>query len=202
MTRRLAGAVIALVLCALTGTPSDARQSKNDSYSQRLYDQHSIGAPVYAPQFQQRLHPGPGKYQKRKVSKRKIGPSARSRSLTAAARVASMTGDRRAAQILPHPPGCPPRAFCGCGAALDVFGKHVRSLWLARNWFQFPRAAPAPGMVAVRKHHVFVIREVRGGNMVLAYDANSGGRKTRLHLRSLRGYAVVNPRGSRYARAG
>lgn len=106
---------------------------------------------------------------------------------------------RSGAQILPHPPGCPSRAFCGCGAALDVFGRHVRHLWLARNWFQFPRTHAAPGMVAVRRHHVFVIREARGNGVVLAYDANSGGRKTRLHERSLAGYTVVNPRGTRYA---
>jgi len=56
-------------------------------------------------------------------------------------------------------------------------------------------------MVAVRRHHVFVIREVRSPGVVLAYDANSGGRKTRLHMRSLSGYVVVNPHGSRHARA-
>ena len=106
-----------------------------------------------------------------------------------------------APQIVSHPYGCPRRAFCGCGAALDVFGKHVRSLWLARNWFQFPRTSPAPGMVAVRRNHVFVIREVREGNMVLAYDPNSGGRKTRLHVRSLAGFVVVNPHARRMANA-
>jgi hypothetical protein len=104
-----------------------------------------------------------------------------------------------ASQIVSHPPGCPRRAFCGCGAALEVFGKHVRSLWLARNWFRFPRTSPAPGMVAVRRNHVFVIREVRGPGLVLAYDANSGGRKTRLHVRSLKGFVVVNPHARRFA---
>jgi len=102
----------------------------------------------------------------------------------------------RAGRILPHPAGCPHRAFCGCGAAVEVFGKPVRSLWLASNWLRFPRATPAPGMVAARRGHVFVIREVLGGGRVLAYDANSGGRKTRLHVRSLAGFVVVNPNGS------
>lgn len=37
----------------------------------------------------------------------------------------------RQATILPHPPGCPRRAFCGCGAAVEVFGRPIRSLWLA-----------------------------------------------------------------------
>lgn len=102
----------------------------------------------------------------------------------------------RLTQLLPHPAGCPSRAFCGCGAAVEVFGRPIRELWLARNWFKFPPAAPAPGMVAVRNHHVFVIRRVISPGMVLAYDANSGGRRTRLHLRSLAGYSVRNPQGS------
>jgi hypothetical protein len=102
----------------------------------------------------------------------------------------------RSGRILPHPAGCPRRAFCGCGAAVEVFGKPVRSLWLAANWLRFPRAAPAPGMVAARRGHVFVIREVLGGGKVLAYDANSGGHKTRLHVRSLAGFIVVNPNGA------
>lgn len=54
----------------------------------------------------------------------------------------------RQAMILPHPSGCPRRAFCGCGAAVEVFGRPIRSLWLAARWLDFPRAAPAPGMVA------------------------------------------------------
>ena len=57
--------------------------------------------------------------------------------------------------IVEHPPGCPSRAFCGCGVALRVFGRHVRSLWLAANWFKFPPAHPAPGMVAeIGRAHV------------------------------------------------
>lgn len=103
----------------------------------------------------------------------------------------------RGAQILPHPPGCPRRAFCGCGAAVEVFGRPIRSLWLAANWLRFPRASPAPGMAAVKRKggHVFVIKQVLGGGKVLAYDANSGGRRTRLHVRSLAGFVVVDPRG-------
>lgn len=102
---------------------------------------------------------------------------------------------QRGATILPHPPGCPRRAFCGCGAAVEVFGKPIRSLWLAARWLDFPRAAPAPGMVAARRGHVFVIKQVLGSGKVLAYDANSGGRRTRLHVRSLAGFVVVNPHG-------
>ena len=100
-----------------------------------------------------------------------------------------------AGKVLPHPEGCPARAFCGCGAAVEVFGRPIRSLFLAANWLAFPRTAPAPGMVAARRGHVFVIKEVLGGGQVLAFDANSGGRRTRLHVRSLAGFVVVNPHG-------
>jgi hypothetical protein len=98
--------------------------------------------------------------------------------------------------ILSHPSGCPSRAFCGCGAAVRVFGAPIRSLWLAANWLRFPRTAPAPGMVAARRGHVFVLEQHLGGNTWMVYDANSGRRQTRIHPRSIAGYVIVNPRGS------
>jgi hypothetical protein len=102
---------------------------------------------------------------------------------------------RAAATVVSHPPGCPSRAFCGCGAAVRVFGSPIRSLWLAANWFKFPRSPPAAGMVAVRRHHVFVLEAHLGGDTWQVYDANSGRGLTRIHARSLAGYVVVNPRG-------
>lgn len=98
------------------------------------------------------------------------------------------------AEILPHPSGCMHRAFCGCGVSLRVFGKRIARLFLAENWFSFPRARLAAGMVAVRKHHVFYIEKVLGRNKVLAYDPNSGGHLTRRHVRSVSGFRIVNPR--------
>ena len=97
--------------------------------------------------------------------------------------------------VVGHPSGCPARLFCGCGAAVRVFGTPRRDLWLAANWLRYPRAHPAPGMVAARHGHVFVIEQVLGNGNVIAYDANSGGGRTRIHQVSLRGYTVVNPRG-------
>jgi hypothetical protein len=94
-----------------------------------------------------------------------------------------------------RPAGCP-SSFCGCGAALRVFGRIVPELNLAANWLRFPRTSPAPGMVAARHGHVFVLEQHLGGDTWLAYDANSGGHATRMHARSLRGYTVVNPRGT------
>jgi hypothetical protein len=99
------------------------------------------------------------------------------------------------AQTLPHPSGCPRRLFCGCGAAVEVFGIPRRDLWLAANWLKFPRAAPAPGMAAARHGHVFVLKQQLPSGQWLVADYNSGGHSSRLHVRSLRGYTVVNPRG-------
>jgi hypothetical protein len=91
-----------------------------------------------------------------------------------------------------RPAGCP-RSFCGCGASIRVFGRIVPELNLASNWLRFPRAAPAPGMIAARHGHVFVLEQQLEGDTWMAYDANSGGHATRIHARSLRGYTVVNP---------
>jgi hypothetical protein len=98
----------------------------------------------------------------------------------------------RGQEVGGRPAGCP-RSFCGCGAALRVFGRIVPELNLAANWLRFPRTSPAPGMVAARRGHVFVLEQHLGGDMWMAYDANSGGHATRIHAVSLRGYAVVNP---------
>lgn len=94
-----------------------------------------------------------------------------------------------------RPAGCP-RSFCGCGASIRVFGRIVPGLNLAANWLRFPRTAPAPGMVAARRGHVFVLEHHLQGDTWMAYDANSGGRATRIHARSLRGYTIVNPRAA------
>jgi len=98
------------------------------------------------------------------------------------------------AQVVSHPPGCPARLFCGCGAAVRVFGEPRRDLWLAANWLRFPRAAPAPGMVAARRGHVMVLEAPTGRPGIwLVYDANSGRGATRVHERPISGYAIVNP---------
>ena len=55
-------------------------------------------------------------------------------------------------------------------------------------------------MVAVRNHHVFVIRSVNGDGTVVAYDANSGGHLTRVHTVSLSGYSVRNPHAEGFSR--
>ena len=97
-----------------------------------------------------------------------------------------------------RPAGCP-HAFCGCQASLEVFGKIIPALNLAYNWVvSFNRASPAPGMVAARSGHVFVLRQFarrdRNGNEIwVAKDGNSGGHLTRIHEVSIRGYVIVDP---------
>jgi hypothetical protein len=97
-----------------------------------------------------------------------------------------------------RPSGCP-HAYCGCAASLRIFGRIVPSLNLASSWLRFPRTSPAPGMVAARHGHVFVLESHVQGDTWIAYDGNSGGHATRIHARSLRGYTIVNPRAASYA---
>ena len=101
--------------------------------------------------------------------------------------------------MLPHPAGCPARAFCGCGAAVEVFGSAIKSLWPAAAWFKFPHASPAPGMVGVRSHHVFVLRQHIEGSVWLVDDYNSGGHQSRRHARDISGYSTRNPHASNMA---
>jgi hypothetical protein len=110
-------------------------------------------------------------------------------------RLARETASYGRGEVVSHPSSCPHVAFCGCGAAVRVFGHSVRELWLAANWFRFPRAAPAPGMAAVRAHHVFVLEADLGGGVWQVFDANSGGHQTRVHPRSIAGYTIVDPHG-------
>lgn len=93
-----------------------------------------------------------------------------------------------------RPEGCP-HAYCGCGLRKYLGLADVR-LNLASNWARlFPHeAAPRPGLAAVRSGHVMYI-EASAGNGWLIRDYNSGGGLSRLHVRDLRGYVFVNPRG-------
>ena len=92
-----------------------------------------------------------------------------------------------------RPQGCP-HAFCGCEASLYLFGRIRPELNLAFTWMKkFPRTVAAPGMAAVRRHHVMVLmRHVDGSNW-LVHDGNSGGHLTREHVVSINGYVIVDP---------
>jgi hypothetical protein len=98
--------------------------------------------------------------------------------------------------IVPNPHGCPRTNFCGCGASVKIFGHPIPNLFLAANWKKlFPPAAPAPGMAAVKQHHVWVLLSHLKGDLWMGYDANSGHHQTKIHPRRLAGFRVVNPHG-------
>lgn len=174
---RLLIAIVAL--CALFAAPADARIKPGHVAAEcnvtMPCDFSYEKKPVRVVHVQhQRITPKPHKYQEKP-------------QLAVAAQITHQS------TVVANPEGCPRTAFCGCGAALRVFGHQVRRLWLAANWFGFPRAAPAPGMVAVRRHHVFVLETQLERGLWLVYDANSGRHLTRVHVRSIAGYTIVNP---------
>ena len=100
-----------------------------------------------------------------------------------------------------RPAGCPSE-FCGCEASLYVFGEIRRELNLASAWMRkFPRTQAAAGMAAVRNHHVMILMSHVDGKDWMVHDGNSGGRKTREHVRSIAGYVIVDPHAARSASA-
>ena len=93
-----------------------------------------------------------------------------------------------------------PYAFCGAEAARYVFGSAIRELWPAANWIaKFPRAPAAPGMAAARSHHVMILISQVSGTDWLVHDGNAGAHRTWEHVRSIRGYIIVDPHGARVA---
>lgn len=58
---------------------------------------------------------------------------------------------------------------CGCWASEYVFGRSIRTLWLARAWLlRFARTQARPGVVAVWPHHVAPVVEVLGHFLIVA----------------------------------
>lgn len=188
--------IVAVAILAMFATQAEAKYQDR----QIVFDRHNPSPQVYVGAsdvrsiHRQRSHRGVRSHKPIAVG---ALDRPRSRSQVRARHQEDSPG-RTATQIVDHPEGCPRTAFCGCGVSLRIFGRNIRAAWLAAWWFRFPQAEPAPGMVAVRRHHVFAILKVLRPGVVLAYDPNSGGHKTRIHARSLAGYSVRNP-GSKYA---
>lgn len=105
-------------------------------------------------------------------------------------------------QIIPNPPCGLSRRFCGAGASWRIFGECRRDLYKAAAWFRFPRSSPAPMTVAVTRSHVFVLEHHIDGQMWSVSDYNSGGHKSRRHVRSIAGTVIVNPRGMHASNSG
>jgi len=117
------------------------------------------------------------------------------RLVVAALALACVVSSAEAEVIGGRPAGCPYQ-FCGCGSSLRVFSKIIPALNAARNWLRFPRTLPAPGMAAVRTHHVMILQAPTSRPGIwLVYDPNGGRHLTWLHERSIRGYVIVDPHG-------
>jgi hypothetical protein len=172
---------VASAFLALTSTASEARSFRTTN--------QAPGCNVTMPCDFSFMQPGRSVAQAAQRSERLSKPR------TDYGRQAPQADVASAQTVSGRPSGCP-RSFCGCGASLRVFGRIVPELNLAANWLRFPRTAPAPGMVAARHGHVFVLEQQVEGDTWMAYDANSGGHATRIHARSLHGYTVVNPRAA------
>ena len=127
-----------------------------------------------------------------KCAARRFSPTA-SRSTTAATALTPLPTEGTV--IGARPDGCP-HAYCGCGLRKYLGLADVR-LNLASNWARlFPREpTPRPGLAAVRSGHVMYIEAAASNGEWLIRDYNSGGGMSRLHVRDLRGYVFVNPRG-------
>lgn len=107
-----------------------------------------------------------------------------------------------AVSFLSHPTGCPRIAFCACGAAVDLWGgsgRQYKGLWAAAAWYRFQRSSPSHNTVAVRRHHVMVLKSQVSGKVWMVADYNSGGHRSRLHARSIVGYTIVDPERPRIA---
>ena len=88
-----------------------------------------------------------------------------------------------------RPGGCPFR-YCGCGLA-RFLGIPDSSLNLAAAWLRYPRTSPRPGAVAARRGHVMQLVEHVSGDRWVVRDYNSGRGLSRIHVRSIRGFATV-----------
>ena len=104
------------------------------------------------------------------------------------------------AQIIGTRPSDCPHSYCGCGLR-KYLGLEDKRLNLASNWARlFPReAGPRAGLAAVRSGHVMYIEGSAGNGQWLVRDYNSGGGLSRVHVRDVRGYVFVNPRGGSVA---
>lgn len=177
MIRAISAALLAFAcLNVITAAPAHARKHHHHNVTRHVGANHV--AWDHAPRMSRR--------------------AMRNYGMTRDVQTAGMSG---ATVVGGRPSGCP-RQYCGCGTSLKIFGRIRPELNLAANWVRkFPRTAPAPGMAAARSGHVMLLMEHVGGDKWKVYDSNSGGGLTRVHVRSIRGFAVVNPHATTVAQS-
>lgn len=91
-----------------------------------------------------------------------------------------------------RPSGCP-WAYCGCGLR-KYLGLSDDRLNLAWNWARlFRHTSPAPGVAAVRHHHVMLLVSHVSGSIWTVRDYNGGRHLSYIHERDVRGYVFVDP---------
>lgn len=189
-------AFIALV-CAFVISPAEARQRH---VSTGLHPMCNITMPCEIPWASsiQKVRETRGKYVARQLGigapRTTVKPKKEVMPRTQRIDNRPRSRPQVAATILTHPAGCPLSAFCACGAAVRLLGSAHAAPWLARAWYAFKRTVAAPHMAGVRPHHVIALEYQVSGNMWMVYDANSGGRATRLHVIDISPYTIVNPR--------
>jgi hypothetical protein len=100
-----------------------------------------------------------------------------------------------------RPAGCP-GAWCGCWLARHLGMASGRALWVARAWARVgaPAHGPAPGVVAVWRHHVGIVRAVPSPGRIVLLSGNDGHR-VRERERSSRGVIAWRHVGDRLASA-
>lgn len=103
----------------------------------------------------------------------------------------------RTLRLIPHPRGCPSRAFCACGLA-RFWGIWRPALNLVANWARAFRHVIGPdiGIAAIRRdrHHIMGIIAGKPGHWRVV-DFNSGRHLSRVRIVSdFSGYFFVDPR--------
>lgn len=102
---------------------------------------------------------------------------------------------------LPHPPGCPRTAFCACGAAVELFGSAIRSLWPVSAWRKYPRDIARPDNVVFEHYsHLSVLKRQVSGTVWEVHNYNGNKHQSSVQRKDIAGLEVRNPHASRHAK--
>lgn len=184
-------ALFAAVLFSVVSTSAEARHQHHRAHHQAT---HVAALPIAAPC----VYDNSGRVTCQGAAERALRPATATHSY--AVRTTTPPSEWGGARVIGGRHAGDPHAFCGAEASRYVFGEPKRELWPARAWLaKFARTSPAPGMAAARSHHVMILMSHVSGSDWMVHDGNSGGGLTREHVRSIAGYAIVDPHSARYA---